>query len=122
MGYRFSIRLFEYPEKASAGDTLFTNILIENNGVAPIYNYLPLSFRLKGEDTEYILKTDIDARNWMPGDTVESPNLRLPDDIKSGEYTIELRLGGDNCPRVKFATDTSISEDGYYYLATITVE
>lgn len=122
MGYRFSVRFFEYPEKAEPGDTLLTNMLIENNGVAPIYNRLPFTFRLKGMGGEYILNTDIDAGDWMPGDTVESPKIDLPTDIKSGKYDIEFRLGGGKYPTVKFATDTRVSEDGYNYLATITVE
>ena len=45
----------------------------------------------------------------------------LPTDIKSGKYDIEFRLGGGKYPTVKFATDTRVSEDGYNYLATITV-
>lgn len=122
MGYRFSLRLFEYPKKASAGDTLLTNILIENNGVAPIYSPLPFAFRFKNAENEYVFKTNIDPRNWLPGDTVESPEIKLPEDITSGEYTVEFRLGGGAYPIVKFATDAELTDDGYYRLTKIIVE
>jgi hypothetical protein len=122
MGYRFSVRLFEYPKTACAGDILVTNMLIENNGVAPIYSPLPLIFRLKSEGTEYILKTGVDTRNWMPGDTLENIEIKLPDNIQSGEYTLEFKLGGGKYPTIKFATDTTVSDDGYYYLTTVTIE
>lgn len=122
MGYRFSIRLFEHPQKACAGDTLSTTILIENNGVAPIYSHLPLTFRLRGADAQYTVSTDIDVRDWMPGDTVENPEIKLAENMQAGEYAIEVRLGGERYPIVKFATDTAVSSDGYYYLSTVTVE
>ena len=122
MGYRFSVRLFEHPDIATPGDTLLTNLLIENNGVAPIYSPLPFTFRLKGADSEYVLNTAIDPRRWLPGDNVESPEIKLPEDIKSGEYTVEFRLGGENYPTVKFATDTKVDGDGYHLLSSITVE
>ena len=124
MGYRFSVVAVEYPETASGGDIISVNLTIENSGVAPIYNPLPFTFRLKGADNmeEYIFDTDINARDWMPGETVEGPEIQLPNDIKSGAYNIEFRLGGEKYPTVKFAMDTKTSEDGYNYLATIIIE
>ena len=122
MGYRFSVRLFEYPKTACAGDILVTNMLIENNGVAPIYSPLPFTLRLKSAEAEYTLNTGVDARGWMPGDTVESIEISLPADIAPGEYRLEFRLGGEKYPTVRFATDTSVSDDGYHFLSTLAVE
>ena len=54
-----------------------------------------------GKDAEYIISTDLDVRTWMPGDTVESPEIKLPENIKQGEYKIEARIGGGCYPIVK---------------------
>lgn len=122
IGYRFAIRFAEYPESAKAGDKLEINLWIENIGVAPIYNKLPFTLRLRNQDSNIEFKTDIDARKWMPGDTMEEFLIELPNKILSGRYVLECRLGGGNFPIVKFAFDTECTDDGYYRLADILVE
>ena len=82
----------------------------------------PFTFRLKNGESEYVFKTDIDPRKWLPGDTVESPEIKLPKDIPSGEYTVEFRLGGEKYPTVRFAMDTASTKDGYHLLSAITIE
>lgn len=121
MGYRYSIRLLEYPETAAPGDTMMLNLWIENTGVAPIYSPLPFCFRLKNEFAEAELKTAVDVRHWMPGDTIEHLEITLPDSLPAGTYALECRLGGENYPTVKFATDTPCTNDGYYHLTHISV-
>ena len=122
MGYRFAVRNFKYPAAANAGDCLQFSTWLENVGVAPIYYPLPFTLRLKNENYEKVFETDIDARNWLPGDRVEKFEIRLPDDISQGKYAVECRLGGGEYPIVKFAMDTPRTDDGYYYLAEISVE
>lgn len=122
MGYRFSIRLVEYPSVATAGDTLALELWIENSGVAPIYSALPFTLRLKNEDNEITFESGIDVRNWMPGDTIERPEIKLPDNLSGGIYSLECRLGGGELPIVKFAMDAPVSDDGYYCLAKICIE
>ena len=121
MGYRFAVRMVEYPEKASAGDEISILLWIENVGVAPLYNALPFTLRLENEKKQVVFDTEIDARKWMPGDTIENLEITLPKELPQGTYSLSYRLGGGNLPVVQFATDTSCSEDGFYYLTDIVI-
>ena len=121
MGYRFAVRMVEYPEKASAGDEISILLWIENVGVAPLYNALPFTLRLENEKKQVVFDTEIDARKWMPGDTIENLEITLPEELPQGTYSLSYRLGGGNLPVVQFATDTSCSEDGFYYLTDIVI-
>ena len=121
MGYRYAIRLVEYPSVAISGDTLELVLWIENCGVAPIYKQLPFTLRLKGEHGEVCFTTGIDARKWLPGDTIERPTIDVPRDLKSGVYSLEFRLGGDAYPIIKFAMDAPCCDDGYCKIGQITI-
>lgn len=122
MGYRFAVRMIEYPREAAAGDTISLLFWIENLGVAPIYNKLPFTLRLENERTKTVFETAVDARNWMPGDTIENFAITLPENLPQGTYSLSCRLGGGELPIVRFATDTPCSEDGFYFLTDICIE
>ncbi|MBQ8528956.1 MAG: DUF4832 domain-containing protein [Clostridia bacterium] len=122
MGYRFAVRLAEYPSCASSDDTLELVLWIENSGVAPIYSALPFTFRLKGEVGEHCFQTEIDARGWLPGDSIERLSIRLPKEIERGEYSLEFRLGGGDYPLVRFASDAPTSDNGYIKIGNIKVK
>lgn len=121
MGYRFSVRLVEYPEEVEAGDTMALTLWIENSGVAPIYSALPFTLRLRGEKTVEFT-SDIDVRKWLPGDTIEHIEMTLPKDLPCGTYALEFRLGGSGSPIIKFATDTTQTDDGYYYVVDVQIQ
>lgn len=117
MGYRFVIREVEYPEVIKAGETAQITIKIENKGVAPIYNRLPLKLRLKGEETkEYI--TDIDITKWLPGEYTENIFLEIPSDFASGKYELQIAIGGGKYPVVRFANETET--DGEFHALDVT--
>ena len=122
MGYRFAIRLVEYPGKVQAGDTVSVNLWIENRGVAPIYNKLPFELMLTNADTKYIFDTDTNACAWLPGDNFEKLEVPLPEKVETGEYSLWCRLGGGDFPTVKFASDTEHTDDGWYLLTKISLE
>jgi len=122
MGYRYSLRLFEYPQSASSGDILNTVMWVENTGVAPLYSSLPFTFRLKNEAAETEFETETDVRRWMPGDTIERIALRIPDSLPKGKYSLACRLGGGKYPLVQFASDIPREDDGYYILTEICIE
>lgn len=48
MGYRFVISEIDYPESIKAGEKIKISLTVNNVGVAPIYNKLPLKIRIKG--------------------------------------------------------------------------
>ncbi len=119
MGYRFVIREIEYPESVKAGDTLKIKLKVDNKGVAPIYNKLPLRIRLKGETVkEY--ETDVDITKWLPGEHNETIEMLLPADIIKGEYILQAGIGGNGKPSVVFATEAEC-DGNYINLANITI-
>ena len=112
MGYRFVIREVEYSESVKAGEKSEITLKIENVGVAPIYNKLPLKLRIKGVKTqEYI--TDIDITKWLPGEYTETVCFDIPNDIDVGEYELQIAIGGGDKPRVSFANE--LAQDGEFY-------
>ncbi len=116
MGYRFSVRSAEYPESVEAGNAFSALLWIENRGVAPIYNKLPVRFRLKNEHNEYLFESEIDICKWMPGDNFENVNLEIPQNAQKGTFCLEIKVGGfDDYPLVQLAMETACN-DGWYHL------
>lgn len=120
MGYHFLVDEVCYPEKISRNDKLYLNLIIDNVGVAPIYRKLPLYIKLKGEN-EYIIKTDADITKWMPGKSDEQLHIHLPENIKKGQYDIEISVFSDTVKFMYFATDAPFDE-GYYKVGEIEIE
>lgn len=112
MGYHFAIDAFSYPEKAVSGDEIQLRLEIDNIGVAPSYHSVPLYIKLEGTE-EYIFKTEIDIRKWMPGKHCEDIKIKLPKDLKAGNYDIKTAVYDDVAKTVYFATDAEF--DGKFY-------
>ena len=104
MGYHFVLSEAEYPSEGQAGDHLRLVLKILNRGVAPIYNAIPLRIRLRGEGGEYLFVTDVDAREWLPGEHEAALEILLPDRIKAGTYDAAITLSGENTPVVRWET------------------
>jgi len=105
MGYHFVIDYFNYPEAASASDTLAFEISIENVGVAPIYRKHDLRLRISGDEKNYEFNIDADIRKWLPGKHAHRFCVTLPDDITPGKYQLEIGIGDDNSPIIYLCTD-----------------
>lgn len=120
MGYRFYLSELSCPEQAEAGKEFTIGFVMENKGVAPIYNKLPLKFFLQSEEHTFDVETDIDIRNWMPGENHESIRFTLPKDMPAGRYQICCSIGGGKYPVVKLATDTE-NDGEKYWLAEVEV-
>ncbi len=117
MGYHFVIREaeIEVTEKISL------NLTVDNVGVAPIYIALPLYVRLKKDGCEKTLMTDVDIRKWLPGEHREYIEIPLTDGMASGEYQIQIGIGGNDTPSLCFATDAKQDGD-FAVLTTIVVD
>lgn len=112
MGYHFALRRLAFPACAQAGDTLRFRLYVENRGVAPIYNAIPLRLRLHGEEGTYLFTTNIDVRTWLPGEHTEAFEIVLPQDAKCGMYDVELSISGEDTPVVQF--ETQGEQDGVF--------
>ena len=104
MGYHFVLRSFAYPDAAEAGDVLRFRLQIENRGVAPIYNAIPLRLRLTGAGGTHVFTTDVDVRTWLPGSHTAEFAVPLPQEIQPGTYTVGLSISGEDTPVVRFET------------------
>ena len=94
MGYRFAVSEITHPVSLSRGESLTLKLKIENLGVAPIYNKLPLKIKLKSECFEYEKTTKVDIRRFLPGTSVRNVSLKMPESIPEGNYEILLAIGG----------------------------
>ena len=103
MGYHFVLSESAIPEKATAGERVRVALKVLNRGVAPIYNEVPLRVRLRGEK-EYLFTTDVDPREWLPGEHEAVFDLPLPVDMAAGDYEIAVTLSGEDGPVVRFET------------------
>ena len=119
MGYHYTINSFSYPEDITIGNKTELVLEVENIGVAPAYHKIPLFIKLKGEK-DYVFKTDIDIRKWMPGKHKEKITIYIPENIEIGNYSIEISIYDDIVKNVYFATDTEY-QDGWYKLADINI-
>ena len=114
MGYRFYLSEISYPEKVKRGDEIEISFVIENKGVAPIYNRLPFRFVLTNGTDSFELATEIDICKWMPGENREKVKLGMPEEIEEGNYHIFCMIGGGEYPIVKLATETENDGEKYY--------
>lgn len=128
MGYRFVLRRFSYSSEVTQNGKLNFTSWWENKGVAPIYQEYPLALRLRNSDGSTTLLTDIDIREWMPGDNMYDDAVFVPHDLPVGEYELELaiiepliELGKEPKPAVKLPID-GVTNDGWYSLGAITVK
>lgn len=104
MGYHFHLCQASYPTEAAAGDRLRFVLKVKNRGVAPIYNRIPLRVRLSGQET-YLFTTDVDVREWLPGEHEAQFDVTLPQGLKAGEYSAAVTLSGEDTPVVRWETE-----------------
>jgi len=119
MGYHFVIDAFGFPTLANAGDSVHMNLTVDNIGVAPMYDKIPLRIRFSNKE-KYEIITEVDVSSWLPGKHSEEIILKLPDDMESGNYIIEIGIYGENYPQVYFATD-ACRRDNYYSVGELRI-
>ena len=127
MGYRFVPRRISYPREVGASEKLKFTTWWENKGVAPIYRQFPLAFRLRNVQSSTVLLTDVDIRDWMPGDNLYDDAVFIPHDTPPGEYELEMALvepvrflGIEPKPSIQLPIDGR-TDDGWYRLGPMSV-
>ena len=96
LGYRFVVRNSGLPYAAEKGKTFTANTLIENVGFGNITAKEKLTYILKDEDGaiyELTPKDAADPKKFLSRETTKvSSDLTLPEDIKTGEYRLYMRI------------------------------
>jgi hypothetical protein len=128
MGYRFVLRRFRYPKTVQPNGKLPFESWWENKGVAPCYINYPFAIRLKKPGYTTTLTTELDIRNWLPGDNVYNDAIFLPPNVPSGDYDLEIAflhklspLTAKPEPVLKLAIE-GLTEDGWYKIGKIKIQ
>lgn len=121
MGYHFVIDEVETQASVKRGEELALRLVVDNVGVAPIYNQLPLRIKLKNLQCDEVITTDVDIRKWLPGKHTETLKITLPKDMKIGEYELQIGIGGNGAPSVVFASNAK-QDETYSVLMSIKIE
>ncbi|MBQ8685199.1 MAG: DUF4832 domain-containing protein [Clostridia bacterium] len=116
MGYHFVIDEVETQTSVKRGEKLTVRLVVDNVGVAPIYHKLPLYLRLKNDTYAKSFQTGVDIRKWIEGKYEEIIEISIPEEMQSGEYELQVGIGGDGEQSVVFAT--SARQDGEYAVLT----
>ena len=117
MGYHFTIKSLNVSDNAKC-DILELELTIENTGVAPIYDRLPLIFSLKNDKKTQEFITVVDITEWMPGITVEKITLPV-ETLSSGNY--ELGLAIKNAYTEVYLENDINYSDGFYKLCNVRI-
>ncbi len=122
MGYRFVLRKFTYPDTVKAGEKLAFTSWWENAGVALCYRKFPLALRLNNGQKSEILTTGADITTWLPGDNLYDNSVKVPPDMPSGEYTLQIAIldPRPQKPTIKLAISAR-NEEGWYPLGKIKI-
>jgi hypothetical protein len=124
MGYRFVITKIMYSSWIKAGGILSVTLIIENQGVAPLYYNWPLEITLSEDDHiifSHIAK-NIDVRRWLPGFHEVKLDIRIPHDLAPGTRNFGIALIDplQNRPAIEFAIDQSLRrQDGRYLMGQV---
>ena len=123
MGYRFVLRKLSYPGVVRPHGQLAFESWWDNKGVAPAYRNWPLAFRITDGKRSFLLTTDSDIRNWLPGDAIYEDAVYLPLDVPEGEYNLDIAIieRSTGKPHVKLAI-MGRRDAGWYRMGKITVK
>lgn len=119
IGYRYSLRRFEYPGKATAGRMAPLKIWWHNGGVSPVYSEYTPALRIGSQ----IVRLDSDPRKWLPGDAVTDQSIYIDPSLRAKTHKISVALldPRTGAPAIKLANE-GLQADGWYELGEITVE
>lgn len=92
-GYRFWVRQADWPGKVRRDYSLYVDLTVRNDGVAPLPRSWPveLALFLEGE-IAHRERIETDPYSWLPGDTSARVRLTIPSDMESGEYTLAIAI------------------------------
>lgn len=125
LGYRFVLRELTYPSSVKNSESLEYTMKWENIGVAPIYKQYPLAFNFRSvSDTtkRWVVRTDENITNWMPGITDIKSAVKIPDNVPSGKYEISIGIVSPvtNDPSIRLAI-AGRSFNGWYKMGQIRI-
>jgi hypothetical protein len=94
LGFRLVLRNLTFDEVFTAGSEIPISMKWENLGIAPPYRDHRIAFRLRDENGENraVTITEMSIRGWLPGEKGITVNYKLPADLPTGNYDLEMGL------------------------------
>jgi hypothetical protein len=122
MGYRFALRRFTYPALIEANRQLAFTSWWENQGDAPCYQPFALALRLKKDENSFVMVTNADIREWMPGDSLYNDSVFIPASVPDGDYDLSIAIvdPATRQPKLQLAI-AGKENDGWYPLGKTTI-
>jgi len=122
IGYRFILRKLEYSAQISRGEMLPISTWWFNAGVAPVYYDYILAFQIYAPDGSALLRTPVDLKQWLPGDSIFESTLFVPYEVLPGVYRFRVAVLDPRTmkPAIKLAFEGR-QDDGWYDLGPIEV-
>jgi len=114
IGYRFYISKIKMPRNVHLGKTITATVVLENQGVAPIYYDWPIKFYLfdKNGQEQTHLQISSGLDNLLPGENLPIEFTLPITDLSDGVYTLAVGIidpiTGE--PAVQFAMDNPRSD------------
>ena len=105
MGYHLYLSRFTAPDTARAGESVSLSLTMNNLGVAPLYEEVPVLLRLRGEGGTAVLETGLKPISWLPGETESAFSVTLPSSLIPGNYQLELGMKTPEGKPIYLCTD-----------------
>jgi len=121
IGYRFTLRQILLPLEAKGGESISTEIFMDNLGCAPIYRNDKLALRFEQGGKSKIVKFAQDVRSWLPGHTWFKEKLIFPCGFSPGEVRLSIGITDDSSiPKVFFANKGRL-DNGWLAIANMDI-
>ncbi|MFW2388680.1 MAG: DUF4832 domain-containing protein [Polyangiales bacterium] len=92
VGYRFTVDRFNHGKTVQPGANTTFISQWRNLGVAPAYLPRTLTYRLRGKSKSVIFASSEDIRTWLPGSWNVSDTVRIPDELPTGTYQVDVAI------------------------------
>ncbi|MCR4728581.1 MAG: DUF4832 domain-containing protein [Lachnospiraceae bacterium] len=125
MGYRYNLASITKKETMDAGESVPLSLEWKNSGVAPIYYCVPVTVYLVNEKGATVAEAPIETctDEWLPGISEVETELKVPENLASGEYELCVRMAADAEEKnfINLAMEGK-REDGGYSLYKVNVK
>lgn len=124
LGFRLALREITFDKELKPGSDLFLYMKWENLGIAPPYRDHRLAFRLKDNNgvKKAVEITETSIMGWLPGEKEVTITYRIPADLKTGAYDLEMGLVfHSSIKHVIPIANQGKTYDGWYSLGSLKV-
>lgn len=97
LGYRFVLESATISKSAQVGGNISFNMSVINRGYASPYNKRPVYLVFRATNSQNFVKVllDTDVRRWYSGAIKLETSVKLPTELKAGEYDVLLSMPDD---------------------------